>query len=225
MKHSLIGIIFATFIAVAFVSCREGDKGEPGPSGSSSPLLPYKSGSITGTLTGTSRLEDEDFTQNVNFQYFKSPSDNVSSIVDYEGDESIYSITRYDSLGGSYVKFEFSLDSSANQNGGYDLYLYNINTTIVVNKKLNNNVFYFGTCADGYYNPFNVGSIYLSDYSSGGNSNITVDNLVINRTTGLLTFDYSLELNYYDNSTGNNAYMDGTVSVTPYNVSYRQGAQ
>jgi prepilin-type processing-associated H-X9-DG protein len=225
MKHLSLGIIFATLLAIVVVSCRQGEKGAPGPAGASAQLLPYKDGSITGTLTGTSQLKDEDFTQTLNFQYFKGPADNVNSIINDDGDEDAYIITRYDSTGSSYIKLEFSLDSTLNQSGGYDPYIYNTYVTIVSTKKTanSNNAFYFGTC-DDYSSPFDVNSVYLSDYSSGGNNNITYDNLVLNKTTGKISFDYSIEITYYNNSTGNYAYLDGSVSVTPYNVSYRQGA-
>ena len=62
MKHVSLGIILAALFSTVFISCREGKKGEPGPSGISSPLLPYKSGSITGLLVGKTHTNDSTFT-------------------------------------------------------------------------------------------------------------------------------------------------------------------
>jgi hypothetical protein len=225
MKHLSLGIIFAALLAFVVVSCRQGDKGDPGPSGTVG-LLPYSNGSITGTLTGTSQLSDENFTQSLNFKYFKSASDNVHTIIDNDGDYDSYIVTRYDSLGDSYIKFEFTVDSTLNQDGiTYTPYIYNPYVTIVFNKKLaNSNSFYFATC-DSPNNPFDVESVQLSTLSSGGNSNITFDNLSINHNTGLLSFDYSLEIDYYSNSSANYAYMDGTVNINTYNVAYREASK
>jgi len=237
MKHLSIGIIFATLLATVFISCREGKQGEPGPSGISSPLLPYKSGSITGVLQGVTR-NDSAFTLPLNYQYFKGTSDNaVSPLTDQSGDYNVYSITRYDSTGDSYIKFNFLLnymDNSvaiATDNGNVSRTtaiiptIYNSKITIVTNQKLStNNMFYFGTTTD-YYNPFNVSAITISDVSSGNSSNLTYSNIVVNSTTGLISFDYSLELSIYDNSTRKPVYMIGTVSLNPYNVAYREGAE
>lgn len=226
MKHLSFGVIFAALVATVFISCRKGEKGDAGPAGTAG-QLPYKSGSVTGTLTGTSAQTDASFTENLDFQYFKTPEDNRHAIISGEGTEDTYVITRYDSIGSSYIKFEFSVEYyDGNQDGVDEPYIYNPYVTIVSNKKAatGNGVFYFATTSS-YYNPFDVSSVYLSSYSSGGNSNITIDNLTINANTGAIKFDYSLELNYYNNSSANNAYLDGTVNATPYDVSYRESAQ
>lgn len=239
MKHLSIGIIFATLLATVFISCREGKKGEPGPSGMSSPLLPYKSGSITGVLQGFTRTKDSAFSVPLNYQYFKGTSDNAVTKISFGGgfDYDVYSITRYDSTGNSYIKFNFLLDykdnsvAIASDNGNVSRTtaivpeISSTRITIVTNQKLStNNMFYFGTTND-FLNPFNVSAITLSYLSSASNSYVTYSNIVVNSTTGLISFDYSLTLSIEDNSTNKPFYMNGTVSVTPYYVAYREGAE
>ncbi|WP_018344040.1 hypothetical protein [Cytophaga aurantiaca] len=231
MKHISIGVIFAALLATTFVGCRQGDKGEPGPAGASASTPAYKSGSITGQLEGTTYTNDSAFTLNLNYQYYKSTADNAFNVVYGEGGTSYnYSITRYDSTGNSYIKFDFSLDYYDPQLRTTELTpeIYNTYVTIVSNRKLsNNNMFYFGTTTDYNY-PFNVSPISLVNYTSPNFSSITYDNLVVDSSTGLISFDYSIELGYYpsnSNSTGNSATMTGSISATPYNVVYRQAAE
>ena len=219
-KYFSVVFILTILFATLATSCREGKKGEPGPTGINSTTPPYKSGSITGLLVGKTHTNDSTFTLPLNFQYFKETSDNAFSIL---SNNNVYSITRYDSTGNSYIKFHFSLNY--NQSTVPVPQIYNTSVTVVSNRKLSlNNMFYFGTTKD-IVNPFNVNSIALTNYSSGGNSTITYSNIAVNSTTGLISFDYSLELYSSDNSTGNIATINGSVSLTPNNVVYRQAAQ
>jgi hypothetical protein len=211
------------FISTSIIGCRSGDKGDPGPAGPAATNKPqYQAGSISGTLTGLTRTTDEAFTVNINNQYFNTTEDNVVTTEDGEvGPYQHYVITRYDSLGTSFVTFEFDLETYDN-NGTLETYLYNTDFTIVSKTKKSNSdtILYFATVYD-YYNPFDVSSVYLSDYASGGSSSFTYSNLTVNPTTGLISFDYSIELGYYNNSSSNTAYFDGSLSVTPYNYVYR----
>ena len=227
-------IILTIILATLATSCREGKKGEPGPSGISAPLLPYKNGSITGLLAGKTHTNDSTFTLPLNFQYFKETSENAFSKL---GSNNVYSITRYDSTGNSYMKFDFSLDyydpsggriannSSTSRTTVLVPRIYNISVTVVSNRKRStNNMFYFGTTKD-IANPANVSAISIGDFSIAGNSTITYNNIEVNSTTGLLSFDYILQLVSTDNSTGNMSTINGNVSFTPYNVVYRQGVE
>jgi len=233
-KYFSVAFILTILFATLVISCRQGQKGEPGPTGTSSTTPPYKSGSITGVLAGKTHTNDSLFTLPLNFQYFKGTSDNAISVL---SNYNVYSITRYDSTGNSYIKFNFSLDyydpnlprttsnSSTNSTTTLVPEIYNTSVTVVSNRKLSTNkMFYFGTTKD-IVNPFNVSSISLTNYSSGGNSTITYSNIVVNSSTGLISFDYSLELYSSDNSTGNTATINGSVSLTPYNVLFRQASQ
>ena len=234
MKHLSIGIIFAMWIATVFTSCRQGQKGDPGPAGTSSTTPPYKIGSIIGVLAGKTHTNDSAFTLPLNFKYFKETSDNAISVL---SNYNVYSITRYDSTGNSYIKFDFSLNyydpsigriasnSSTSRTTTMGPHINNTSVTVVSNRKLSTNkMFYFGTTTD-IVNPMNVKAISLANYISGGNSGITYSNIAVDSTKGLISFDYSLELATSDNSTGNTATMNGNVSFTPYNVVYRQAAQ
>ncbi len=234
MKHVCIGIIFAMLLATVFVSCRKGEKGEPGPAGTGSTILPYKSGSITSTIEGFTRLTDSAFSLPVNYKYYKNSGENFNSFIVGEGTSNIYSITRYDSTGNSYIKFDFNLayydpnqeikkTSTSRTTEEMIPGIYDIRITVLTNQKLSaSKLFYFSTSQESA-SPFNISDIYLYQYQEGSNSYIAYDNLVVNDATGELSFDYSIEIAPYDNSTGNLATMTGKVNVTPYDVSYRKG--
>ena len=230
MKHLSIGLLMALLLSVTFVSCKKGDKGDPGPTGTtgttgapgtkgtSGSILQYKSGSITATIIDTSALSNKPFTQNVNYQYFHGPSDNTHTFIKGDGTTELYKITRYDSTGNSYITFMFNITTNNN--------IYNTYITISSNNtnEATKADFYFGTKTTNSQTPLDAGSVYLSNFSSTSNSNITIANIVRNATTGEISFDYSIKLISFDNSTGNNASMAGTVNATPYNVAYREGA-
>jgi hypothetical protein len=240
MKHLSIGLLMSLLLSVTFVSCKKGDKGDPGPTGAvgavgstgtkgaSGSILQYKSGSITATITDTSALSNQPFTQNLNYQYFHGPSDNTHTFIKGDGTTELYKITRYDSTGNSYITFIFNLNTYINTDNNNAVVTNIYNTYVTISSNNTNEVtkadFYFGTKTINSLTPLDAGSVYLSDFSSGGNSNITITNIVRNATTGEISFDYSLELSPSDNSTSNNATMAGTVDVTPYNVAYREGA-
>lgn len=213
------------FISTSIIGCRTGDKGDPGPAGVSatSTKPQYQAGSISGTLTGTTSTTDDAFTININNQYFNRTEESFATTED-DGESDPYQhyvITRFDSTGTSYVKFEFDLRTYDN-NGTPETNIENTDFTIVskTKKSTSDTIIYFATVSN-YNNPFNVASVYLSNFSSGGSSSFTYSNLAINPTTGLISFDYSIELGYYNNSSGNSAYFNGSLSVTPYNFVYR----
>ncbi|ABG59201.1 hypothetical protein [Cytophaga hutchinsonii] len=230
-KFFSFAIILTIVFATLSTSCRKGEKGEPGPAGSSSTTPAYKGGSISGTIDGVTRLNDSSFSLKVDYQYYKSASDNRNTEENFDGTRNVYSVTRYDSTGNSYITFEFSVyyydpnsfkTGSTSRSAELVPELSDVYVTIVSNKKqTGNKLFYFATVSD-YYNPFDVESVYLDQYSSG-DSRISYDNLVINEATGLISFDYDIELSEDRNSTGNFITMSGKLNATPYNVSYRKG--
>jgi hypothetical protein len=226
MKHLSIGLLMTLLLSLTLVSCKKAEKGDPGPTGTtgstgtkgtSGSILQYKNGFITATITDTSALSNKPLTQNVNYQYFHGPSDNTHTFIKGDGTTELYKITRYDSTGNSYITFIFNITAN---NNIYDTYItISSNNTNEITKA----DFYFGTKSANSQTTLDAGSVYLSNYSSASNSNITIANIVRNATTGEISFDYSIKLIPLDNSTGNNASMAGTVNATPYNVAYREG--
>lgn len=234
-NHFSFALALALLFTV-FTSCRKGEKGEPGPAGPPSSTPAYREGFIKGTLEGTTSTKDSAFALNLDYQYYKDMSDNFTNVVRGEGTFNKYTISRYDSTGNAYIKFEFSLYSYDNSDIVIDdegskkrttvlaSEIYNTRITLVTTKKLNtNNLFYFATVSESY-NPFNVASVYLNDFDEGENSYIEYDNISLNSATGELSFDYSLRISSGENSTGNAVTMTGTVDAAPYNVQFRQGS-
>lgn len=225
----LFALIPTMIVAIIFVSCRKGEKGEAGPAGASSSTPAYTNGSITGLLEGTTFTTDSAFALNLNYQYYKGPSDNFVNLVNDNGNEFYeYSITRYDETGNSYIKFDFTLEyedpTIPLRTTSLIPEIDNTRITIVSHKPLSNNrMFYFATTTE-YGDPFDVSDVDLNNYLSEGYSGIEYENITVDPTTGALSFDYYLEVDQDKNSTGSEATMAGTVNLTPYNVVYRIGA-
>lgn len=220
----LFALIPTLIAAIVFLSCRKGEKGDPGIAGTSSTLA-YKNGSITGLLEGVTNTNDSAFALNLNYQYYKEASDNfVNHVHGTTADYYEYSITRYDVTGNSYITFDFFLEYKTPLVPS----IRDTRITIVSHKQLSNNkMFYFATVVDNGFdpiNPFNVSDVSLNDNLSSDYSGIVYDNIAVDPTTGALSFDYSLQVNPYRNSSGTVARMTGTVNVTPYNVVYRTGS-
>lgn len=232
MKKLTFGFVVTLLFSITFLACRKGKDGAPGPvgvtgqSGSSTNILPYKNGSISAKITGKTALNGQAFTQNLNLEYFKGIVNN-KHIVTTNGNgikSDDYTITRFDSLGNSYITFTFQLNTFKDKN---DSTIINVNSPYVtiatntINEKTKE-VFYFGTTSYNSTTPLDIQPVFLASASSGNPAKITIVNIVHNTTTGLLSFDYSLELDGYQNSTDARATMEGSINVSPYNIAYRE---
>ena len=217
-KYFSFGVVLAIVFGTVLLGCRKGEKGEPGPVASGSKLA--KDGFISGTFEGMQSDDETSFDVPFKYEYIKTTSDNFLTI-DSDGYKH-YNITRYDSTGESYIKLEFRILTYEGQNGliteGFGEYA----TIKTFTKKTGTSAadFYFGTCYSG--SPFTVARVTLTDYYSR-NTELELDNLKIT-STGTVDFDYSLSLDYRDNSSGNSATVTGSISVNPYEVVYRTGS-
>jgi hypothetical protein len=241
MKHLSIGLLIALLLSVTLVSCKKGDKGDPGPAGPVGPTgaagtagksgtegtsttVPYKSGSITGTVSGMTGITNEAFTTNLNYQYFKNATDNSFTKQD-GGLQFDYSIKRYDSTGTSFMQFVFAVNFTTDNNNVVTPQILAGNSTITISSisqttKIDS-LLYFGTYGNNSQNAFDPQPVFVG----GDNvSTITLTNLVVDQNSGAISFNYSIGFASNNNSTGNVAKIIGRLNSTPYNVAYRKGS-
>jgi hypothetical protein len=215
-KYFSLGLVLAIiFASASLIGCRKGEKGDPGPSSSGNNLA--KEGFISGTMEGYKSDDVTYFNLPFKYEYIKSPSDNILTI-DSNGDRN-YSITRYDSTGNSFIKFEFYIQTYAGQNGPVTAAYGEYATVQSFIKESNTATFYFGTMStEG--DPFVATPVSIqNDFTNV--TELLFTNVVVNPTTGKVTFDYSLSLIGNDNSTGNTVTLTGSLSVNPPTFVYR----
>jgi hypothetical protein len=211
-KYISFGLLLILFTGI-ILSCRKSDKGDPGPVGaqgstgaSGSNLPGYKSGSINGTYSGTTAGGNA-MAIPFNYQFFKESLEN--SVYTDANLNNNYQITRYDTLGESYIALSFYVD-------GKGVFYGNSVTIKSINKSTNNSFLYFGTGTTTTPTSINLGSYYTY-----GQSAITFSNTSVNTTTGAVSFDYSIELWTGHNTTGNIATITGSINATPYTETMR----
>lgn len=204
-------LILAIGALITINSCRKGEDGAPGPAGANGQsgailvdTLGYISGNVAGTLYNGNSV---DF--NFRLPYLVGMSNN-SMYEDSEG-YKYFHIVRYDSIAESFMEIYFYIDDFGTFSG-------QTATFNIIQKNSNSSFTTIGSGGEVNYPE----AITLNSFYTWGSTGITFNNASYNSTTGIVDFDYTLEVFSSQNTTGNKLDITGRIRTKVFTQSFRE---
>ena len=208
-----------------------GANGTNGTDGKDGSRFPYKEVGTSLNLMGNFYSDDASFDQLITLSFYEKLEESTirtsapqvrteaAHRTSADGMNDYFDITRYDSLGNTTLTFNIENDYN---NGIYvNSFYFNAKTNITETSYRNIYTTYYGGGPARVSGPYDQeGSLDDYDLNNDGNS-FAITNWNYDRTTHVLTFDYSGQLTGDYNSSGNNLTVSGSVKATVRTSSLR----